>query len=192
MSWHRRSLAALAAALAVLAGVSAARPEGPPVVSAVVLRAGLPGGTVLSPADLEVREVVARDAPRGFSSRTEELVGRTLAAPVPEGQVLTELAVVSGRSAVAAGHVVAPLRLADPELVRLLRSGDVVDVLGSDERSAEARVVAPAVRVVTVPTADDGASAETSGALVLVEVSPSAATALVQAAAGGTLSVTWR
>ena len=182
----------MAAVLAVLAGVSAARPEGPPVVGAVVLRDQLAGGAVLTAADLAVREVVAADAPHGFLTGAAALVGRTLAGPAAEGQILTELALVSARSAVAAGHVVAPLRLTEAGLVRLLRPGDVVDVLGADERSAEAGVVATAVRVVTVPAADDTTSAESSGGLVLVEVSPAAATDLAQAAAVGSLTVTWR
>ncbi|MFL6064411.1 MAG: hypothetical protein ACJ72G_07040 [Friedmanniella sp.] len=191
MSWHRRSLAAVAAALAVLAGVSAARPEGPPRVTAVVLQDELPGGAVLRPTQLEGREVLASDAPEGFLASEAGLVGRTLAAPAAKGQILTELDLVSTRSPVASGHVVAPLRLADPGLVRLLRTGDVVDVLAADEQSREARLVAQAVRVVTVPAVDD-TSPEASGALVLVEVSLSTATALAQAAANGSLTVTWR
>jgi hypothetical protein len=46
--------------------------------------------------------------------------------------------------------------------------------------------------VVTVPAVNDATSAETSGALVLVDVGASAATALAQAAAAGSLTVTWR
>jgi Flp pilus assembly protein CpaB len=158
----------------------------------VVLRDQLAGGSVLTAADLVVREVVAADAPQGFLTDPGALVGRTLSAPAAEGQILTQLALVSARSTVAAGHVVAPLRLADAGVVELLRPGDLVDVLGADERTAEARVVAPAVRVVTVPARDDTTSAETSGGLVLVEVSATAASALVQAAAAGSLTVTWR
>jgi hypothetical protein len=161
-------------------------------VRAVVLRDQLAGGAVLTAADLVVREVFAADAPQGFLTEPGALVGRTLAGPAAEGQILTELAVVTARSTVAAGHVVAPLRLADAGLVELLRPGDLVDVLGADERTAEARVVAPAVRVVTVPAGDDATSTEASGGLVLVEVSATAASSLVQAAAAGSLTVTWR
>ena len=158
----------------------------------MVLRRQLPGGTVLSAADLQLRSVAAADAPRGARDGVDELVGRTLAAPAAEGQIVTDLALVAARSAVAAGHVVAPLRLADPGLVRLLRPGDLVDVIGADEQTSRASVVAPAVRVVTVPAVDQAAAPESSGGLVLVEVSPTAATALAQAAAAGSLSVTWR
>jgi hypothetical protein len=158
----------------------------------VVAQHQLPGGALVSDADLVVRKVVAADAPHGFLSETTAAVGRTVAAPVAEGQILTDLALVSTRAVVGAGHVVAPLRLADAGLVRLLRPGDVVDVVGADDRSSEARVVAAGARVVTVPAAQDTTSAESSGALVLVEVSAGAATALAQAGVGGSLTVTWR
>jgi len=161
-------------------------------VSAVVFRDEIAGGTILTADHVELRAIVAADAPEGFLRDTSGLVGRTLAAPVPAGQVLTELALVSPRVAVAAGQVVAPLRLADAGLVRLVRAGDVVDVLVADEHSGQARVVASSARVVTVPAADEATLAETSGGLVLVEASPSVATALAQAAASGSLSVTWR
>jgi pilus assembly protein CpaB len=185
-------LAAVAAMLAVLTAITAARPEGPAQVQAVVLRTERPGGARLAAGDLEVRAVTAADVPRGYLSDPGGTVGRTLAAPAAEGQVLTELALVTARAPVAAGHVVAPLRLVDADLARLLRPGDVVDVVAAEEQTAAARVVAPAARVVTVPAAGEDVPTEAPGTLVLVEVVPSAALALARAAAAGELSVTWR
>ena len=82
------------------------------------------------------------------------------------------------------------------EAVRLQPDVVVTDVsmprMGGFEAVRRLRDVAPSVRVVTVPALDDAASAEASGALVLLEVSPSAATELAQAAATGSLTVTWR
>ena len=178
--------------LAVLSGVSAARPDGPAQVQAVVLRAERPGGTRLGTSDLELRAITAAEAPRGFLADPGAAVGHVLAAPAAQGQVLTELALVTTRAPVPPGRVVAPLRLADPELARLLRAGDVVDVVGADEQTAAARVVAPGARVVTVSAAGDQAMTETPGTLMLVEVNPAAALALARAAVGGELSVTWR
>lgn len=192
MSWHRRSLAAVAAALAVLTSVSAALPEGPPTTSVVVAVEELPGGTVLGAANVEVRQIRAEDAPSGAASEPAALLGRTLAAPVPEGQVLTDLALVSARTTTAAGQVVAPVRLADAGLASLLHPGDLVDVIAADGQGTRARVVARAVRVVTVPVVDEASAAEASGALVLVQVSAAAAPELAQAAATGTLTVSWR
>ena len=192
MSRHRRSLAALAAALAVLSVVSAAAPQGPPRLSVVTARHQLAGGTVLSDADLEVRAVVADDLPEGASTDPAELLGRTLAAPVPRRAVLTPLAVVAPRSGSSTGGlVVAPLRLADPGLAPLLHPGDRVDVLAADTTNGRAAVVARAVRVVTVPAADD-VGADAAGVLVLVEVASATATALAAAAAAGPLTLSWR
>lgn len=108
--------------------------------------------------------------------------------------------------------VSAPVRIADPETVRLLRPGDRVDVIAVDDADDEARVVARGVRVAKVPSpgsgpgghaadvsgvgadgtggADDigGARAE-DGALVVLSVERSTATALLGAGASGRLAV---
>lgn len=171
--------------------------EGPPTVTVVRASSELAGGTLLDASDLELARVVAREAPEGAVRASEELVGQRLAAPVAEGQILTPLALVAARADVAKGHVVAPLRLADADLAALLRAGDVVDVIAAGDQSADAgssipgaRVVAQAVRVVTVPEPVDGA--EMTGALVLLEVTTGTAQALAQAAATASLTVIWR
>lgn len=192
MSWHRRPLAAIAAALAVLTGVSAALPPGPARVAVVVAADQLRAGTVLGAADVEVRQVVDDDVPTGAVADPDELLGRTLAAPVAEGQMLTDLALVSARTGTTAGQVVAPVRLADGGLGPLLHPGDLVDVIAADSQGGQARVVARAVRVVTVPVVDEASAAETSGALVLVRVAAGVAPDLAQAASTGTLTVSWR
>ena len=120
----------------------------------------------------------------------DDLVGRRLAAPVAEGQILTPLALSAAAADVARGHVVAPLRLADADLAALLRAGDLVDVVAADDQTA-ASVVAAAVRVASVPEPTDGAEAA-SGALVLLEVTPATALALAQAAVSASLTVIWR
>ncbi|WP_375423429.1 RcpC/CpaB family pilus assembly protein [uncultured Friedmanniella sp.] len=192
MSWHRRPLAAVAAALAVLTSVSAALPEGPATTTVVVAAEELQGGKVLSPADVAVHQIAADDAPTRAVADPGLLLGRTLAAPVAAGQVLTDLALVSARTTTAAGQVVAPVRLADAGLAGLLHPGDLVDVIAADGQGTKARVVARAVRVVTVPVVDETTSTEASGALVLVQVSAEVAPDLAQAASTGTLTVSWR
>ena len=78
----------------------------------------LEGGTRLTPDNLEVTDIVVDDAPDGAVADPDLLVGRTLAAPVPRGQVMTERAVVSARA--SPGRVMAPLRLADADVTALL------------------------------------------------------------------------
>jgi pilus assembly protein CpaB len=181
----------LAVLAAVLTGLAAAAPEGPPTVTAVRTAAALEGGTRLASDDLEVAQIVAADAPDDVVADPSVLLGRTLAAPVPGGQVLTERAVVSARA--SPGRVLAPLRLADPETVALLRAGDVVDVLAADPQAEQAFVAGRGVRVVTVPAAlDSTGGADLGGALVLVEVDPETARVLARAAVSTTLTVIWR
>jgi Flp pilus assembly protein CpaB len=191
VSWHRRKLALLAVLAAVLTGLAAAAPEGPPTVSVVRAAVALEGGTRLTPGDLEVNDIVVDDAPDGAVADPDLLVGRTLAAPVPRGQVMTGRAVVSARA--SPGRVLAPLRLADAEVTALLRAGDMVDVLAADPQAEQAFVAGRSVRVVTVPApADPDAGADPAGALVLVEVDPETARVLARAAVSATLTVIWR
>ncbi|WP_257624010.1 RcpC/CpaB family pilus assembly protein, partial [Streptomyces griseus] len=94
--------------------------------------------------------------------------------------------------------VSAPVRIADPETVRLLRPGDRVDVIAVGDTGGEARVVARGVRVAKVPHAAAGAGAPAAdvsgpgaeaGALVLLSVQRSTAAALLGAGASGRLAV---
>ncbi|MGC5363804.1 hypothetical protein ACPXCE_19360 [Streptomyces sp. DT24] len=86
--------------------------------------------------------------------------------------------------------VSAPVRIADAAAVRLLRTGDRVDVIAAGSTGAEARVVARDVRVAEVPpmVADD--PAQESGALVVLSVGRDTAKALAGAAVSGRLAVT--
>ncbi|MFE3403376.1 hypothetical protein [Streptomyces anulatus] len=119
--------------------------------------------------------------------------------------------------------VSAPVRIADPETVRLLRPGDLVDVIAVDDADDEARVVARGVRVAKVPhpgsgpgdhaadvsgTGADGTGGTGgtggmggtdgahgigaragAGALVVLSVERSTATALLGAGTSGRLAV---
>ncbi|MEV5578569.1 hypothetical protein AB0L39_08415 [Streptomyces parvus] len=80
--------------------------------------------------------------------------------------------------------VSAPVRIADPETVRLLRPGDRVDVIAVGDAGDDARVVARGARVAKVPPASTGA-----GALVVLSVERPTATALLGAGTSGRLAV---
>ncbi|MER5984640.1 RcpC/CpaB family pilus assembly protein [Streptomyces sp. NPDC001787] len=96
--------------------------------------------------------------------------------------------------------VSAPVRIADAATVRLLRPGDRVDVIASDNARGEARVVARDVRVAEVPRTsgegaellgpgDGGGSDEGGGALVMLSVKRETAVALAGAGVTGRLAV---
>lgn len=192
-SWHRRKLAVVAAVAAVLTGISAAAPEGPASTTVVKARTQLAGGTILSAADVRVDRVVAADVPEGVLTHPDDLVGKTLAAPVAKNQMMTLLATTEARGAVPPGHVIAPLRLADSTQAALLHPGDVVDVVAADSEAEQAAVIAASARVVTVPEVPDNrAGPGSDGALVLLDVDGETAKALAHAAASATLSIIWR
>ena len=183
----------VAAVAAVLTGVSAAAPEGPPMMAVVKAKSQLPGGTVISAADLVIDRVVASDVPEGALTDPNAIVGKTLAAAVAENQMMTLLTTTAARTSVRPGHVLAPLRLTDSALAALLRPGDVVDVIAADPEAEQAAVVAAGARVVTVPqTPDDRAAPGPEGALVLIDVDSYTATVVARAAASATLTIIWR
>lgn len=190
-SWHRRKLAVVAAVAAVLTGVAAVNPEGPPTLRVVRATTQLAGGSVVRAGDLEVADIVAVDAPVGALSDPGSVIGQRLAASIAEGQVLTGLAMTADRGGRARGQVVAPLRIADADLAQLLRPGELVDVVAADAQSEKAAVVATGVRIVTVPAGSSDQQAQT-GALVLVEVDEAEATRIARAAISGTITVIWR
>jgi pilus assembly protein CpaB len=193
-SWHRRKLAVVAAIAAVLTGISAAAPEGPAMITVVKAKSQLPGGTILAAADLMVDSAVASDVPEGVLTDPNVLVGKTLAAPVAENQMMTLLTTTAARSTVSSGHVIAPLKLADSSLTALLRPGDVVDVVAADPQAEQpATVIASGARIVTVPEVpDDRAGPGPDGGLVLIDVDSRTAALVAQAAASSTLSIFWR
>ncbi|MFF7257203.1 hypothetical protein [Streptomyces microflavus] len=130
------------------------------------------------------------------------LVGAALATTGPgsaaDGTAAPDTVAKTGRPSV---HLVsAPVRIADAATVRLLRPGDRVDVIAVGEAGDDARLLARGVRVAQVPGADDGghrsdgvgvvsAGAAGEGALVMLSVERSTATALLGAGASGRLAV---
>ena len=199
--WHRfvvlrrRWLAAALAGLAVLVGVRGTDRPPPPTRSVVVAARDLPGGATLSAADLVVRRVPPEVAPSGAAATTRTWTGRTLAAPVRAGEVLTDRRVVTpGLVDGYPGLVAVPLRVAEAGVLRMLRVGDQVDVVASPvEGAGRAWVAAPAARVVAVPQArDDADPVETvGGGLVVVAVPEEEVLELVAAASTKLLTVTW-
>lgn len=190
VSWHRRKLAVLAAVAAVLTGLAAAAPPTPPTTSVVRARTALPGGALLTADDLEVVDLPPAGLPDGSTGDVDDLVGRRLAAPVPRRGVLTLDDVVAA-AAVAPGRALAPVRLADADVVALLRPGDRVDVLAVAAEGGEATTVARAVRVVTVPAVAADQQGVTAGALIVLDVADTQVEALTRAAGGDSLTVVW-
>ena len=193
---HRRGLAALAAAGAVLLTVDAAAPPRPPTVEVLVAARDVAAGVPLQLADLSRAALPPALVPDGALRPGAAVLGRLLAGPVRRGEPLTDLRLVGpGLLARVGGDAVAvPIRLADAGSALLLRPGDRVDVLASavDASSAPpvARVVAAGALVVAVPPR--GADDAGEGGLVVVAVPASGVGALAGAAAHARLSIALR
>jgi Flp pilus assembly protein CpaB len=163
------------------------------MITVVKARSQLPGGTVVSASDLVLDRVAASDVPEGVLTDQLALVGKTLAAPVAENQMMTALIATAAHTSVSPGHVIAPLRLADSALATLLRPGDVVDVIAADAQAEHAAVIAAGARVVTIPELPDELTGPgPEGALVLIDVDTQTAAVVAHASATTTLSIIWR
>jgi Flp pilus assembly protein CpaB len=168
---RRRWLAALMAGVAVAAGVQAATAPPPPAVGVLTAARDLPAGAVIGSDDLVTVDFAPGSAPSGV---VRDVVGRTLAAPVRQGEPITDVRLVG--PALTAGDpelTAVPVRLPDAGMVALLDVGDRIDLIGTDPQSSGASVVAAGVPVLALPRqpADTGGSSQTGG-LVVVGAAP--------------------
>jgi pilus assembly protein CpaB len=199
----------LAAGLLVLAAISAVRPLAAAEaggVSVVVPSRALPAGEIVRERDLTTVTVPSSVVPDNALTVMASVVGQRLTIAASRGEILTPSRLLTGSIAAESDDVVAPVRLADPQIAALLRVGDVVDVLAaSSSATAQARVVASAARVVGSPSTDSSSSDSTgarlfgsatsafdNGGLVLLAVDAETAAALAGAAAVARLSITVR
>jgi len=200
--WHRRLLASGLLAGAMAVGLQALEPPPPPSVRVVAAARDLAAGTRLASADVTVLRLSPSAVPDGAVTSPTNAIARTLVSTARRGEPITDVRLVSaGRLATGdEGAVSVPVRIADSEAVALLRPGDVVDVLGAappsdGSGSTSARLLASAVRVVTVPATPDGdafGALGGDGALVLLTTTPTTAARLAGAAVTDRLSVVLR
>lgn len=198
--WHRRLLASGLAAGATAAALQALEPPAPPSVVVVTAARDVPSGARLAASDLATVRYVPDAVPDGAVTERQHAVGRTLVSSARRGEPITDVRLTgAGRERDAdAGLVQVPVRIADRDAVALLRPGDVVDVLGAGlpetgGGSPAARLLASAVRVVTVPRVAESATALAGdGALVLIATSAATASRLAGAAVTDRLSVVLR
>ncbi len=152
-----------AGVLVLLAGAAALRndPAGSATKVAVAIRDLRPGIT-LTEQDVRLESRSTTTLPDGASTELGTVVGATLAGPARRGEVLTDARILGSRVAtLSAGPDarVVPLHLADAAVLDLVRTGDVVDVLGAGDHAGGAgdqdrpRVVASNVVVVLVSAA---------------------------------------
>jgi len=190
---HRRILAALCAALAVLIGLSAIRSDAAPGVDIVVAARDLQPGATIQPGDLTVTTRPRTSETAGSSApQLEDLVGRMLAVGALAGEevTLSRLANGAGARSLAPGEVAVPIRLADSGLADLMAPGDQVDLVSASGGSD--RVIAEAARVITVPRRESRSPLSNTGpesaSVLLVATDPRSAVQLAAAALRGPLA----
>jgi hypothetical protein len=185
ISWHRRLLAFVVAAVGVFVVVSAFLPVAHDSVRAVVAVREIPAGQALVAADVEVRDLPRGAVPDGWTADAQSLIGGVAIAPIPRGGVVTPSAILTpGAADPAAGKVIMPIRLGAEGLDAMLVPGARIDLVGFDPVSGAAAVLAENVRIVTVPPASGGSQfgGGGDGITVLIEVEAGLAPVLATAA----------
>lgn len=179
---RRRLLAAALTAVAVAGGIHAAAAPPPAEVPVYVAARDLPSGVVIGAADLIEIAFAPGSVPADLA---DDVVGRTLAAPLRRGEPVTDVRLVGpaltdgypGLSAV-------PVRLPDAGMVELLQVGDLIDLVAADPQGGDPRLIATGAPVLALPeptTSDPGATG-LSGRLVVVGAPPADVTGIADAA----------
>lgn len=179
---RRRIIAALCAAAAVVAALHDLRPAPPRTQAVVVAARDLAAGIALTSGDVHTMRLPVGARPAG-SLAIREAVGRVLAAPVRQGEPITDVRLL-GQSLTASypGRVVVPVRLPDAGMVGLLRVGDRIDLVAADPQGGGAGIVAADLAVVALPAVEETTSGSLPGRLVVLAVPAPLRERLAQAA----------
>lgn len=191
---HRRPLAALTAAGAVLAALQATSPPPPATVAVWTASRDLTSGTVLEHSDLAVARFAPETVPTDAVVDESRVVGRTLAAPMTRGEVVTSVRTLDmGLLRGYPGMTAVPLRITDAAVVGLLRVGDRVSFVVADpDGRAQPRVLLDDVPVLAIPRASEGELAGgTPGRLVVAAVPTESASEVAASAATSILIPVW-
>lgn len=187
LRWHRRTLAAFAAAIAVFASLSLLQPSQPATTTAIVASKDLAPGTVLAASDMHRIEVPRDVCPSGSQADASAFVGKTINTPVSERTVLTDALVATGQALARPGYVVMSVPLPNASLAELLRPGTMIDILSPGKG-----VIASHARVVGSTTQAAGLGIGGSQRAILAEVSSDSASLIAAASQMGALTVAVR
>jgi len=214
MRRHRRTLAASAAGIAVLALGLALQPASLPTAEVVVAARDLSTGHRLTADDLALARVPLDVAPPGSSPDPVLVIDHVLAAPVAGGEPLAPIRLLGPAGSgwrPPAGTSSLPVRFSDAGAARLLSAGQRIDVLAAATAGPDgmelgpsaghgwAQMVAEDVLVLAVTGADPnrgaslldpGASGQADTPLVVLAVTRPQALAIAGAQTGSHLSFT--
>lgn len=169
---RRRAIAALLAATAALAVLSAAQRGNAAQAQTAVLVAArpLPSGHLLTAGDLTSRMLPTADLPAATLRSAGAAIGQLLSGGVTRGEPLTQARLIDP-ARLGPGQLAVPVHLADASAAGLLAAGDRIDLL-TTTAGGHTSDAARGALVLAVP----------GGGLVLVATSSGAALALAGAA----------
>ena len=163
-SRHRGLLAGGLAAAAVATGLGVLAPAPPTTRTVLSVARDLPGGALLTTADLRAVQVPVALAPAGALTGAPAAVGQLLSGPMRRGEILTDVRTVGAAllQGQPAGLRAVLLRVGDPATAAVVRAGDHVDVLGAATDRSGAPVSGAPVSGAPVSGAPVSGSAERS------------------------------
>jgi Flp pilus assembly protein CpaB len=182
------------AAVALLVGAAVLATAGPSPAArggtvVQVASRDLPAGATLQPPDLRTSAIPS--PPDGALPATPAPIGRVLAAPVRQGEILTDVRLLdSGGPRPGPGRVAVPVRPDDAGTVSLLQPGMRVAVIGV-QADGTARTLTGDAVVLWVPDAgtDTGVVAQHEGRLVVLSVPKAVADAVAATAITGSIGI---
>ncbi|CAN5453075.1 SAF domain-containing protein [soil metagenome] len=175
-----------AAALVILAGAAALRPDPADTLgAAVVATRDLTPGVAVTPGDVRLENRSTATLPDGTHADVDAVVGAVPAGPVRRGEIVTDVRLLGTRlteSAAGPDARVVPLQLAQSAVLDVVQEGDVVDIVAAPESDPDAapRVIATDAVVVLV-SAEPAGFVGAGDRVVLVALPAAAANAVAAA-----------
>lgn len=197
LGWrYRPLLAAALVAIAAWAALGIARPAPPPGVAVVVATRDLQPGHLLGGGDVTTLTLPDDVAPDAALTLPASAVGHRVAHTVTAGVPLTASALVTDGvwPGVREGELVVPVRLADPAVAGLLPPATPLHLV-SATGSGPTLLTAHGRLLAAVPDAGGGSGGsmlgapDAAGTLLLLAVPQEVASLVLDASAGGTLTV---
>lgn len=194
LAWrYRPALVAVLVAVAAWSGLGVLRPVADPGTAVLVPTQDLGAGHLLDADDVTTLMLPAGVVPPAALTSVPPVIGARVAHPVAAGVPLTRSALVDdGRwPGAGEGELVVPVRLADPAVAPLLPAATTLHLVSAT--GAGATLLTTRGRLLAaIPDTPGGAmlgSSDATGTLLLLAVPQEVATLVLDASAGGTLSV---
>lgn len=187
VSWHRRVIAALCAALCV-AGIVAVAQAPPPGVKVVGMARPVGAGEKLTAEEVTTITVPPALVTDSSLTSIEDAVGGTTAVALDEGQPLTSTALLKQHSA-GEGRAVVPIKVPDADLRALMTPGTQVTLIMAFAEEPE--VITDEARVVSLAEEGEGtlAKSQANSGMITIDVPDEVAAMVATLGQAGQLTV---